>query len=63
MNRRCVPAILIEVNLEHTGVTDAGLVHLEGLAQLQSLYLRNTNVTDPGIEKLRQALPNCKISH
>jgi hypothetical protein len=47
--------------LENTTVTDAGLVHLQGLHQLQGLGLDNTKVTDGGVRKLQQALPKCYI--
>jgi len=52
------------LHLSHTKVTDAGLVHLEGLTELERLFLYNTGggkVTDAGVKKLQQALPNCKI--
>jgi hypothetical protein len=49
--------------LRGTQVTDAGLVHLEGLDNLDFLYLDNTQVTDEGVTKLQKALPNCKITH
>ena len=38
------------VDLGKTQVTDAGLVHLEGLVALQWLHLDNTHVTDDGTE-------------
>jgi hypothetical protein len=31
------------------------------LTQLGELLLGDTKVTDQGVEKLQQALPNCKI--
>jgi hypothetical protein len=43
-------------------VTDAGLPYLAELSQLQTLYLWNTEVTDEGVRKLRQVLPNCKVT-
>ena len=42
-------------------MTDAGLEHLKGLTKLQSLDLRNTQVTDAGVKGLQKALPKCKI--
>ena len=39
--------------LAGTKVTDAGLVHLKGLAQLQSLDLMEHQVTDAGLEHLK----------
>ena len=44
-----------------TSVTDAGLEHLKALADLERLDVRRINVTDEDVEKLQQALPNCKI--
>ncbi len=44
-------------------VSDSGLEHLKGLNELQLLFLRNTLVTDAGVEKLKRALPNCEIRH
>jgi hypothetical protein len=49
------------LTLEGASVTDAGLVHLEKLANLQKLNLRGTPVTEAGIGKLRNALPDCEI--
>ena len=43
-------------------ITDAGLEHLEGLNKLKSLVLGDTQVTDAGVAKLKQALPECRIS-
>ena len=47
-----------EVYLQNTKFTDAGLVHLKGLTNLQELNLRYTKFTDVGIAELQQALPN-----
>ncbi|MGO8753589.1 MAG: hypothetical protein ACLQNE_47250 [Thermoguttaceae bacterium] len=44
---------VVEVALDHTQVTDAGLAHLKGLTQLQQLSLDNTQVTDAGLEHLK----------
>ena len=44
-------------------ITDAGLVHLEGLTKLKDLDLMFTQVTDEGVKKLKEALPNCEIFH
>ncbi len=43
------------------GITDDGLKHLRDLKQLKSLNLGGTKVTEQGIERLQQALPECKI--
>jgi len=44
-----------------TGVTNGVMDHLKGTAQLKSLNLFATKVTDQGVEKLQQALPKCQI--
>ena len=40
-----------------TEITDAGLVHLKGLTSLRTLLLRNTQITDAGVAKFKEALP------
>ena len=40
---------VISVNLRRTEVTDAGLVHLKGLKNLQTLFLNSTKITDAGL--------------
>lgn len=44
---------LRELYLWNTGVTDAGLVHLQGLSELQKLDLSGTAVTDAGLKHLK----------
>ena len=60
MHLKNIPNV-VRLNLAETKVTDAGLAHLEGLKNLKSLYLWQTQVTPDGAEKLRQALPDCNI--
>ena len=43
------------------GITDAGLVHLQGLTRLEKVRFLGTKVSDKGLQDLQQALPNCKI--
>jgi len=43
-------------------ITDAGLVHLKGLTNLEELSLHDTKTTPAGIKSLQEALPDCKIS-
>ena len=45
---------VVEVQLNDTQVTDAGLKHLKGLTQLQALLLNHTQVTDAGLEHLKR---------
>ena len=44
---------VIGVYLASTKVTDAGLVHLKGMMNLQMLHLYNTKVTDAGLVHLK----------
>ncbi len=53
---------LKNLNLAQTKIGDPGLVHLEALTQLEELDLDGTKVTEKGVEKLQQSLPNCEIS-
>jgi hypothetical protein len=39
--------------LDHTEITDAGLVNLEGLLGLEFLDLRGTGITDTGLQHLQ----------
>ena len=57
---------LEELNICMRSLTDNGLEHLRGLTRLRRLRLyetHHTNVTNAGLEKLKQALPNCTIEH
>jgi hypothetical protein len=47
--------------LDETKITDAGLVHLEGLTNLEHLSLRGTQATREGVKKLQLELPVCTI--
>lgn len=49
------------LSLESTDVTDAGLAHLSRLTNLENLEL-GRNFTGTGAEKLRQALPDCRVN-
>ncbi len=51
---------LKQLDLSATRITDAALEHLMGLISLQQLKLPD-RITDEGVNKLRQALPSCKI--
>ena len=54
--------LLDTINVVGRTITDAGLEHLMGVGSLRELILDGTQVTDAGIKKLKQTLPNCKIS-
>ncbi|MBI83284.1 MAG: hypothetical protein CMJ81_08825 [Planctomycetaceae bacterium] len=51
------------LRLDGTRITDAGLVHLRGLTNLQWLGLRYTKVTPAGIARLKKELPHCQVHH
>jgi hypothetical protein len=48
-------------NLRATQITDAGLVHLKKLKQLETLTLTGARVTDAGVADLQAALPRVRI--
>lgn len=52
---------LEKLHLGETRVSDAGLGNLRGLAGLRWLCVKNSQVTDEGVNSLRQSLPKCKI--
>jgi hypothetical protein len=52
---------IVGVFLTGTQVTNAGLKHLAGLKQLQTLDLGGTKVTDKGKADLKKALPKLEI--
>ena len=43
---------VVELSLVRTKITDAGLVHIKGLANLQHLYLYRTKITNAGLVHL-----------
>jgi hypothetical protein len=49
------------LSVAYTQVTDAGLRQLEGSPQFKEIGLAGTKVTAEGVDRLRQALPHCKI--
>ena len=56
------PMLLKRLDLEGTGLTDAGLGCLAELKRLEVLALQGTRVTMRGVEGLRSALPRCEIA-
>jgi hypothetical protein len=42
-------------------VSDAGLEHLKGLPSLTELDLRETQVSDAGVEALKAAIPGLRV--
>ena len=64
MDSTWLPVELESLNLGGCSkITDAGVVHLEGLTGLKWLNFLGTKVTDAGVEKLKAALPECEITH
>jgi hypothetical protein len=47
------------INLNGSGVTDAGLEQLKGISNLQRLRLSDTKITDAGVAALTRSLPKC----
>ncbi|HVX60319.1 MAG TPA: hypothetical protein VHC19_06955 [Pirellulales bacterium] len=45
-----------------TTLTDAGLKLFEQMPQLKTLHLRAARATPQGIQRLKQALPSCRIT-
>lgn len=54
---------LRELDLHDTQVTDADLVYLASLTNLETLNLSGTKVTGAGVDMLQFKLPNLKITH
>lgn len=49
------------LNLQGCKVSDASLTLLAALRSLRSMDLRNTQVTEAGLKKLRAAMPDCEL--
>ena len=49
------------LDLESCKISDSGMVHLQNLKTLKFLHIPDTNVSDAAINKLQEALPNCRI--
>jgi hypothetical protein len=53
---------LVQLLLEDTGITDAGLSRLHGLTKLQVINIENNlGVTNAGVVQLEAALPNARV--
>jgi hypothetical protein len=52
---------LVDLDLDGSPITDAGLIHLYKLKNLRYVILANTGVTAEGMERLRRALPEAGI--
>ena len=52
---------LKKLYLDGTPVADAGLVHLKGLTELETLSMDETQVTEVGVAEPKKALPKCDI--
>ncbi len=49
------------LSLAHNPLTDACVPHLESLTKLGEVTLTGTKITSSGVDRLRQALPACRI--
>ncbi|PQO44789.1 hypothetical protein C5Y93_16965 [Blastopirellula marina] len=56
-----LPTSLVDLNLERTAVTDAGLDQFVRLTNLEHLNLKRTPTTEAAIETLRAKMPWCTI--
>ncbi|MEJ7595038.1 MAG: hypothetical protein WKF77_26230 [Planctomycetaceae bacterium] len=52
---------LVDLDLSHTLVTDAGMQHMCHLPKLQTVDLTHTSVTDAGVESLRSIAPSVLV--
>lgn len=50
------------LSLRDTPITDAGVEHLTSLKKLRALSIGNSQITQAGVAKLQQALPNCTVT-
>ena len=50
-----------KLSLEGSAYTDSAIAHLSQLKDLKSLTLQRTQISDQGLQRLRQALPLCRI--
>lgn len=56
------PTIYLEfLNLVGTQITDEGIKNLKGLKNLRKLYLWQTDVSEKGIQYLKNSLPKLEI--
>jgi hypothetical protein len=54
---------LQDIRLSGTQIDDRGLEYLSSIKQLKVLDVTNTKVSNQGVKKLQQELPECKIIH
>jgi len=50
------------LQLERTQLDDTAVPVLETMTQLKTLAIGGTQIGDGGVTRLRQSLPNCKIT-
>ncbi len=53
---------LRQLILEGTDISDEGLAHLAKANGLNDLRVKNTKVTQAGVDRLKQVLPRCVVS-
>jgi len=61
VDRLCSLGELKWLVLDNTDITDAGLMLLANLRKLRRLYVRHTRVTQEGIQRLQDRLPDLTI--
>jgi Leucine Rich repeat len=49
------------LDLTKLEISDAAAQYLSGLTRLKTLYLTHCQISDPAVEELRKALPDCEV--
>lgn len=51
------------LSLYNAKITDAGLVHLHGCQELETLWLKGTEISEPAVKQLQETLPTLREVH
>lgn len=63
-NRNKLPNLqYLNLKFNRNNISDDGIAHLKKMSSLRYLDLRHTKVTDGGVNKLKNHLPDCQIIH
>jgi len=53
---------VVHLSLDDSAYTDAMVEHICALERLESLSLSGTEITAGGLDRIRRALPHCRIT-